>query len=120
LGQPEIRRRTFQTSTRRPCQSPGGNPTRGREEKKKKAHPVKLFHREDCNLEALDEIGVTAEERGRRTITFHSWRAFANTFMVVRGISGEKVRQLIRHDSEEMTGHYSDFHLEMLCLTGFF
>jgi hypothetical protein len=37
-----------------------------------------------------------------------------------RGISGEKFRQLIRHDSEEMTEHYSDFHLEMLRFTGFF
>ncbi len=61
---------------------------------------------------ALDEIGITAEQRKERNITFHSWRAFANTFMRARGISGEKVRQLIRHGSEEMTEHYSDFHLE--------
>jgi integrase len=62
--------------------------------------------------EALDRIGIPKEERTRRTITFHSWRAFANTYMRARGISGEKVRQLTRHDSEEMTEHYSAFRLE--------
>jgi integrase len=61
---------------------------------------------------ALDKIGITAEQRKERNITFHSWRSFANTFMRARGISGEKVRQLIRHDSTEMTEHYTDFHLE--------
>jgi integrase len=52
------------------------------------------------------------EERKKRNITFHSWRPFANTFLRARGISGEKVRQLIRHDSEEMTEHYSAFRVE--------
>jgi integrase len=58
------------------------------------------------------EIGIHKKEREPRNITFHSWRAFANTFMRGRGISGEKVRQLIRHECEEMTEHYSAFRLE--------
>ncbi len=61
---------------------------------------------------ALVKIGITADERTRRNLTFHSWRAFANTFMRARGISGEKVRQLTRHASAEMTEHYSAFRLE--------
>jgi integrase len=61
---------------------------------------------------ALDEIGIKAEERERRNITFHSWRAFANTYMRARGIADAKVRQLTRHTSEEMTEHYSAFKLE--------
>ena len=32
--------------------------------------------------------------------------------MRAQGISGEKVRQLTRHASEEMTEHYSAFRLE--------
>ncbi len=63
-------------------------------------------------IDALGRIGIPAEERKRRRLSFHSWRAFANTYMRARGISGEKVRELTRHDSEEMTEHYSQFRLE--------
>ena len=76
------------------------------------ARPVSGNRTLDALYGALEEIGIHKEERERRTITFHSWRAFANTFMRARGISGEKVRQLTRHESEEMTEHYSAFRLE--------
>jgi integrase len=66
----------------------------------------------DALSAALGEIGITPEERTRRVISFHSWRAFANTYMRAAGISGEKVRQLTRHASPEMTEHYSAFRLE--------
>ena len=61
---------------------------------------------------ALVHIGITEEERERRNITFHSWRHWLNTTLRSRGIAGEKVRQVTRHDSEEMTEHYSHFRLE--------
>jgi integrase len=76
------------------------------------AWPVSGNRTLDALYRALDEIGIESEERERRNIKFHSWRAFANTFMRARGISGEKVRQLIRHDSEEMTERYSVFRVE--------
>ena len=76
------------------------------------ARPVSGNRTLDALYSALEKIAITGEERERRNIKFHSWRAFANTFMRARGISGEKVRQLIRHESEEMTEHYSDFHLD--------
>jgi len=76
------------------------------------AQPVTGNRVLDALYKALDMIGITREECHKRNLKFHSWRAFANTFMRARGISGEKVRQLIRHESEEMTEHYSDFHLE--------
>jgi len=66
----------------------------------------------DALSAALEKIGITAEERTRRVLSFHSWRAFANTYMRAAGISGDKVRQLTRHASEEMTEHYSAFRLE--------
>jgi integrase len=66
----------------------------------------------DALHRALDEIGVKSEERERRNITFHSWRAFANTYMRARGISGEEVSQLIRHDSAAITEHFSALRLE--------
>jgi integrase len=66
----------------------------------------------DALSAALEKIGITPEDRTRRVLSFHSWRAFANTYMRAAGISGEKVRQLTRHASEEMTEHYSAFRLE--------
>ncbi len=66
----------------------------------------------DALTAALEKIGIAAEERTRRKLSYHSWRAFANTYMRAQGISGEKVRQLTRHASEEMTEHYSAFRLE--------
>jgi integrase len=66
----------------------------------------------DALSAALEKIGITPEERKKRVLSFHSWRAFANTYMRAAGISGEKVRQLTRHASPEMTEHYSAFRLE--------
>ncbi|MGA2977310.1 MAG: tyrosine-type recombinase/integrase [Spirochaetia bacterium] len=66
----------------------------------------------DALTAAMENIGITAEERTRRVLSFHSWRAFANTYMRAAGISGEKVRQLTRHATAEMTEHYSAFRLE--------
>jgi integrase len=61
---------------------------------------------------ALVKIGVSRADQKQRNIGFHSWRAFANTFMRARGIPDAKVRMLTRHASEEMTEHYSAFRLE--------
>lgn len=44
--------------------------------------------------------------RQDRNITEHSWRAFANTYFLNRGIDREKVKELTRHESDEMTSHY--------------
>ena len=76
---------------------------------RKPAEPSRV---NDALKVALEKIGIGAEERLRRNITFHSWRSFANTFMRAQGISGEKVRMLTRHASEAMTEHYSHFRLE--------
>ncbi len=66
----------------------------------------------DALKAALEKIGIPAKERLRRNVSFHSWRAFANTFMRARGIADSKVRELTRHASQEMTEHYSAFRLE--------
>lgn len=62
--------------------------------------------------DAVEKIGIPTAERRERRISFHSWRAFANTYFRARGISGEKVRAITRHDTEEMTEHYSAFRVE--------
>ena len=79
----------------------------------------------DALKAALGEIGIPDDpdyrKEGRparpgsmqaRNITFHSWRAFANTYFQGRGISGEKVREMTRHTTQKMTEHYSQFSLE--------
>jgi len=67
---------------------------------------------EDALKAALVRIGIPEEERVRRTLSFHSWRSFANTYFQGRGISGEKVRAITRHSTRKMTTHYSAFALE--------
>lgn len=67
---------------------------------------------EDALKAALAEIGIDEAQRKERNVTFHSWRAFANTYFQGRGISGEKVREITRHKTEKMTQHYSQFSLE--------
>lgn len=61
---------------------------------------------------ALASIGITPEERKARRVSFHSWRAFANTFFRASGVPDSKVRAITRHETEAMTEHYSAFRLE--------
>jgi len=66
----------------------------------------------DALYRAIEAIGISQEERERRNVKFHSWRAFANTYMIGRGIAGAKVRELTRHKSVAMTEHYTSFNPE--------
>lgn len=61
---------------------------------------------------ALDQIGINEEARKERNIVFHSWRVFANTFFISKGISDDKVRDITRHETEEMTEHYTNFNID--------
>lgn len=68
-----------------------------------------------CNTalrDALARIGISDNERKRRQVSFHSWRAFANTYFRSYGVPDAKVQQITRHETQKMTEHYSDFHLE--------
>jgi integrase len=76
------------------------------------AKPCSGNRMQDALSAALVAIGITNDERTHRRLSFHSWRAFANTYMLGRGISPAKVRELTRHATEEMTQLYTDFHPE--------
>lgn len=52
---------------------------------------------------AMGNAGINAEERN---LTFHSFRHFFNTQLVASGTSGEIIRNVIGHESEEMTDRY--------------
>lgn len=49
----------------------------------------------------LKELGIY-----REGLTFHSFRHFFNSQLVINGINSEIVRKIIGHESENMTEHY--------------
>jgi len=66
----------------------------------------------DALVDALKQIGISDELRRKRKISFHSWRAFANTYFRSQGVADAKVREITRHESEDMTELYTDWRLE--------
>ena len=61
--------------------------------------------------ETLERAGVSWEERKRRGICFHSWRAFFNTVMRGR-VSDVKLRKVTGHVTVAMTELYTRYNLE--------
>ena len=49
----------------------------------------------------LQELGIY-----RKGLTFHSFRHFFNSQLVINGINSEVVRKIIGHETEQMTEHY--------------
>ena len=41
-----------------------------------------------------------------RNLSFHSFRHFFNTQIIAAGVSGEIARNVVGHESEDMTDHY--------------
>ena len=60
---------------------------------------------------ALENIGITSNERQDRNVTFHSWRHFYNSLL--RGkVHDAKLRQLTGHKTLAMTDHYTHFNID--------
>lgn len=57
--------------------------------------------------EALRAIGITAENRAERNITFHSWRHFFNTYLRGRGVPDAKIMAVTRHKTAAMMERYT-------------
>ncbi|MDA3951627.1 MAG: site-specific integrase [Spirochaeta sp.] len=57
--------------------------------------------------DALKKINIPEEERDRRNITFHSWRAFFNTAALNAGVNENLVRKITGHKTAQMTNHYT-------------
>ena len=60
---------------------------------------------------ALDHLGIKADQRKERKLTFHSWRHFFNTNMRML-IPDSQLRLLTGHQTEEMTDHYTQLSPE--------
>ncbi len=60
---------------------------------------------------ALNNMGISDEQRKQRQVNFHSWRFFFNSIMQGRKIAHAKVQSVIGHLSDQMTQHYTTFNL---------
>jgi len=63
---------------------------------------------------ALKAIGIDKEDRVKRNITFHSWRHFANTQLILKGVPQNIIQAVIGHSDDKMTKHYTQFSMEDL------
>ena len=70
------------------------------------ARPVSHHKIDDDFERALGAVGILAEERKARAISFHSWRHFANSWMVNKGLPVLRAQHMIGHTSLKMTGNY--------------
>jgi integrase len=61
---------------------------------------------------ALNQIGIGADERQGRRITFHSHRHFLNTALRAARVPDPLVQRVTGHRTQEMTEHYSHFSIE--------
>jgi integrase len=58
---------------------------------------------------ALDKIGIDKAERSRRKLTFHGWRHFLNTTLLMANVSDSKVMGITGHASKKMKERYTHF-----------
>jgi len=56
---------------------------------------------------ALIKLGIDSAEQKKRGLTFHSWRHFFNTSMLLADVSNVKVQALTGHSSIGMTKRYT-------------
>ena len=56
---------------------------------------------------ALGILGITPDEQKSRGLTFHSWRHFFNTSMLLANVPAVKVQELTDHASLAMTKRYT-------------
>jgi integrase len=69
--------------------------------------PVSKMAVRGAFIKALDILGIDEAERKRRGLTFHSWRHFFNTSLLLADISDVKVQAMTGHSSLKMTKRYT-------------
>ncbi len=67
-------------------------------------------------LSAIHEMGIGEDERQERNLTFHGWRHFLNSQLLMHGISETMTRKITGHLTEEMTQRY--FHFDKSVFSG--
>lgn len=61
---------------------------------------------------ALENIGITEEEREKRRIDFHSWRHWFNSILLNQKVPLQKVQAITGHLTKEMVQRY--YHLDCM------
>jgi integrase len=61
----------------------------------------------DAFSSALCKIGIEKSEQKKRGLTFHSWRHFFNTSLLLADIPDVKVQAMTGHKSLAMTKRYT-------------
>jgi integrase len=60
-------------------------------------------------FKALERIGINEAERKERNLTFHSWRHFLNTTLLMANVTDTKVMEITGHVTERMKQRYTHF-----------
>jgi integrase len=68
--------------------------------------PVSRHRVREVTYQVLGFIGIDEKERLRRGLTFHGWRHFFNTTLIMANVSDRKVQSVTGHSSARMTKHY--------------
>jgi integrase len=58
---------------------------------------------------ALENIGISHNERLERNLSFHAWRHFFNTVLRMNNVTDAKVQSVTGHRTKKMTDHYTHF-----------
>jgi integrase len=58
---------------------------------------------------ALETIGIDEARRKKRNLTFHGWRHFFNTYLLMENVANAKVMAVTGHVAEKMKKHYTHF-----------
>jgi integrase len=74
----------------------------------KQAVPLSQQRIREWLYRRMDTVGIAEDQRISRNLTFHSARRFFNT-LLRRSVSGDVLRKMTGHDSDEMTEHYTDY-----------
>jgi integrase len=61
----------------------------------------------DAFSAALNKLGIDKAEQKKRGLTFHSWRHFFNTSLLLADVSNVKVQAMTGHQSLKMTERYT-------------
>ena len=69
--------------------------------------PVSRRSVSDALILALETLGIDRAAQKKRGLSFHSWRHFANTSLVLADVPIAKIQEVIGHMSKEMTGNYT-------------
>lgn len=60
-------------------------------------------------------IGIDQVERKNRVISFHSWRHYYNSYLIVKGVSLPIIQAIIGHSGDgKMTKHYTKLNIDDL------